>query len=96
MAYSSMMLRDPIMRKHRDFWQITLRIRQLISAGFAIEALVVANALIETTLKELLKAACRDREDQVRVEQIGHAGRLELLFELAKKSTTGFHNGRFC
>jgi hypothetical protein len=81
---TGMVLRDPIMRKRQDFWDIASRVRQLISAGFAIEALLVANALIETVLKEALIAMCSDEEAQLRLDRMRHADRLDLLSVLVK------------
>lgn len=94
---TSTALRDAAGRRDSDFWDIASRLRQLISAGFAIEAIMVANALIETVLKRsLVTAASHCGKAQAALEEMGHKDRLKLLGKLAENQTEpGFRHDEF-
>jgi hypothetical protein len=90
-------LADPVARRQTDFWQVASRIRELISAGFALEALVVANALLEVVLEQALAGAV-SANGQARelIRKKGHNYRLELFKTIVdSKSEPGFDTKEF-
>lgn len=66
-------------------WEASTRIKQLIKAGFAPEAIVVASAFAERVLKEILEYIVRDNLGAVQLAiNLNHRSRLEVFSELSE------------
>lgn len=81
-------LADDELRKHLDLSFVASRVRQLFGAGFAMEALVVANAAFEVALEWALIGAV-DTHSKARklIADKGHSYRLELLNKIVSAKT---------
>lgn len=90
-------LADEKLRKQLDLYFVASRVRQLFGAGFAMEALVVANAAFEVALEGALVGAV-DAHDKARKLMMGkgHRYRLELLQKIvAAKTERGLDTTEF-
>ena len=82
---TTLALRDPTTRRQQDFWDVASRVRQLIEAGFAIEAVVVANAFIETLLKQSFMNIMKGKpEAQSFLEKSNHRDRLKIFRKIVE------------
>jgi hypothetical protein len=64
---------------------IPQRVRQLVDAGFGVEAIALLSAFLEVLIREVLSAAAHpDAEAMSIAQRIGHRQRLEVLGDLAR------------
>jgi hypothetical protein len=90
-------LTDEELRKQLDLHFVASRVRQLFGAGFAMEALVVANAAFEVALEgALVGAVTADGKARKLMIGKGHRYRLELLNKIvAAKTEAGLDTTEF-
>jgi hypothetical protein len=96
-GYALRRLADEELRKQLDLAFVASRVRQLFGAGFAMEALVVANATFEVALEWALAGAVatHNKAHKLMMDK-GHSYRLELLNDIvAAKTEAGFDTEEF-
>jgi hypothetical protein len=88
MGRTLLRLADENLRKQLDLAFVRSRVRQLFDAGFAMEALVVANATFEVALEWALVGAVNAQEKARNLMAAkGHSYRLELLNKVVAANT---------
>ncbi|MEX3007093.1 hypothetical protein [Hoeflea sp. TYP-13] len=94
---AALSLTDPTKGRRFDFWDVASRIQRLLTYGFAAEAIVVANALIEALLRQSFVAAAQSSPQAVEVlRSLGHRQLLEILSKLALEGAEpGFERPEF-
>ena len=71
-----------------NLWIVKSRIDQMIEAGFALEALTVANAFLEVLLQESLAGVVsKDKKAESIIRGIGHRYRINLLKKIVDAKT---------